>query len=141
MREKSRGREEKRVCKVFNNLKNIDREKWVGIKSILEIERTVKFKNKTTKEIVYFISSLSPKTGARVFNQGIRSRWNIESFHYIKDVVFGEDKSKVKTKNAPCNYSIIRNLVINIFRKNHLHKIQETIEKCANNVPFMMSLI
>jgi predicted transposase YbfD/YdcC len=100
----------------------------------------VKHTDKVTEEIAYFISSLSPKTGARIFNEGVRSHWNIESFHYIKDVVFGEDRSKVKTKNAPGNYSIIRNLVINIFRKNNLHSMQETIERCANNVPFMMSL-
>lgn len=76
-----------------------------------------------------------------MFNEGIRGHWSIESFHYIKDVIFGEDASKIKKDNAPCNYSIIRNLVINIFRKNNLHKMQETIERCANNVPFMMSLI
>ena len=98
-------------------------------------------KGKTTEETAYFISSLSSETEAKIFNEGIRGHWSIESFHYIKDVVFGEDGSKVKTKNAPCNYSIIRNLVIGIFRKNNLHKIQETIEKCANNVPYMLSLI
>jgi predicted transposase YbfD/YdcC len=131
---------ETRVCKVFNNLENIDKSKWTGIKSILEVKRTVKYKDKTTEETAYFISSLSPQTGAKIFNEGIRGHWSIESFHYIKDVVFGEDRSKVKTKNAPCNYSIIRNLVINIFRKNNLNSMQGAIEKCANNVPFMMSL-
>lgn len=108
---------------------------------MLRVQRTVKVKGKVTQETAYFISSLSPKTGAKIFNEGIRGHWSIESFHYIKDVIFGEDSSKVKTKNAPCNYSIIRNLVINIFRKNKLNKIQETIEKCANNIPYMMSLI
>lgn len=130
-----------RTCKVFGNMKNIDQDKWEGIKSILEIRRTVKYKSEITEEVTYFISNLSPKTEAKIFNAGIRGHWSIESFHYIKDVIFGEDKMKVKTKNAPCNYSIMRNLVINIFRKNNLHKIQETIEKCANNVPYMMSLI
>lgn len=100
----------------------------------------MKFKEKVTEETAYFISSLSSETKVSVFSLGIRSHWSIESFHYIKDVVFGEDGSKVRTKNAPCNYSLVRNLVINIFRKNNLHKIQETVEKCSNNVPFMMSL-
>lgn len=129
------------MCAVFNNLENIDTKKWAGIKSIIKIDRLVKRKGETTQETAYFISSISPKTGAKVFNEGIRDHWSIESFHYIKDVVFGEDRSKVKTKNAPCNYSIIRNLVISIFRKNNLHKIQEAIERCVNNVPYMMLLI
>lgn len=128
------------MCTIFNNLDDIDTAKWIGIQSILKIERRVVCKGNMTEETAYFISSLSPKTGARVFNEGIRAHWSIESFHYIKDVVFGEDRSKVRTKNAPCNYSVIRNLVISIFRKNNLDKIQETIERCANNVPYMMSL-
>jgi predicted transposase YbfD/YdcC len=67
--------------------------------------------------------------------------WNIESFHYIKDKTFLEDDWKVKTKNAPANYSIIRNLAINIFRHRGYDQIQEVVEKCANNVGFMMSLL
>lgn len=137
-RETNRGRKERRICKVYNNLEGIDISRWPKVKSIIQIQRIVKCKDKTTEEIAYFISNLSGE--AKMFNQGVRGHWNIESFHYIKDVVFGEDKMKVKTMNAPANYSLIRNLVINIFRKNDLNKIQETIERCANNVPFMMSL-
>jgi predicted transposase YbfD/YdcC len=131
---------EERVCRVFDNLENIDTKKWVGITSLVQIYRKVTCKGKTTEETAYFISSLPSITKAQIYNTGIRSHWNVESFHYIKDVVFGEDRSKVKTKNAPGNYSLMRNLVITIFRNNNLHAIQETIERCANNVPFMMTL-
>jgi predicted transposase YbfD/YdcC len=98
-------------------------------------------KGLTTEETSYFISSLSPKTKAKDFNKGIRGHWSVESFHYIKDVVLGEDKMKAKVKNAPTNYSLIRNVVINIFRKNKLESIKAGVEKCANNVKFMLSLI
>lgn len=124
-----------------NNLNEENKKKWKSVNSIIEVERIVEFKEKTTKEIAYFISDLKPKTGAEYFYKGIRSHWQIESFHYIKDKTFLEDDWKVKTKNAPENYSIIRNLVINIFRNRGLECIQETIEKCANNVPFMMGLL
>lgn len=101
----------------------------------------VDFKDKTTNEIAYFISDLKPKIGAKYFYKGIRSHWQIESFHYIKDKTFLEDDWKVKTKNAPANYSIIRNLAINVFRKHGFDCIQAAVEKCANNVEFMMSLL
>jgi len=104
------------------------------------VERVVEFKKKTTKEIAYFISDLKPETGARYFCEGIRDHWQIESFHYIKDKTFLEDAWKVKTKNASANYSIIRNLAINIFRNRGFDCIQEAIEKCANNVEFMLGL-
>lgn len=124
-----------------NNLNELNKEKWKSVNSIIEVERIVKIKEKITKEIAYFISDLKPETGAKYFLESIRSHWQIESFHYIKDKTFLEDAWKVKTKNAPANYSIIRNLAINIFRHRGLNCIQEAIEKCANNVGFMMSLL
>lgn len=132
---------QQKLCKVFNNLEDIDTTKWVGLKTLVQIDRTVTRKEVTTKETAYFISGLPQTTKAHAFNKGVRKHWGIESFHYIKDVTFNEDKWKVHTKDAPANYSLMRNLTINIFRKNNLHNIQETVEKCANNVPFMMSLL
>ena len=124
-----------------NNLDEANKKKWESVNSIIEVERIVKFKEKTTKEIAYFISDLKPEVGAKYFYEGIRSHWQIESFHYIKDKTFLEDDWKVKTKHAPANYSLIRNLAINIFRNRGFDCIQKAIEKCANNVPFMLSLL
>lgn len=98
-------------------------------------------KEKTSIETAFFISSLPPNTPAKTFKQGVRSHWSIESFHWIKDVIFKEDASKVSIKNAPENYSLLRNIAINIFRKNDFHKIQSITEKCANNVSFMINLL
>ncbi len=125
---------------MYDNLDGIDLKKWSGLKSIIEVKRTVILKEKETKETAYFISSLPATMSARKLNKGVRNHWKIESFHHIKDVTFREDKWKVKTKNAPANYSLIRNLVINIFRRNGFESMQATIEKCANNVPFMWGL-
>lgn len=128
--------------KVYENCLNEEnKKKWEGVRSIIEVERIIKIKEKTTKEIAYFITDLKPAIGAKYFYEGIRSHWQIESFHYIKDKTFLEDNWKVRTKNAPANYSIIRNLAINIFRNRGFNCIQEAVEKCANNVGFMMRLI
>lgn len=109
--------------------------------SLIEMERTIIDKNnKKTTKTAHFISSLPTTVTAKTFSEGIRGHWRIESFHYIKDVTFGEDKWKVKTKNAPANYSLIRNIAINIFRHNGFDNIQETVEKCANNIVFMMAM-
>ena len=139
LKEKNRGRYEERTCRVYDNLEGIDTEKWSGLKSLIKVERMVTIKEKKTLEIAYFISSLPATTLAKEFNKGIRGHWGIESFHYIKDVTFGEDHWKVKKENAPANYSLMRNMGINIFRNNDLHHTQEAVEKCANNVSFMLS--
>ena len=141
-KEKNKGRIEKRTVKIYeNNLDNENREKWASVKTIIEVEREVLFKNKLSRETAYFISDWKSKIGAKYFYQGIRSHWQIETFHYIKDKTFLEDAWKVKTKNAPVNYSIIRNLIINIFRSRGFDCIQAAMEKCANNVPFMLKLL
>lgn len=132
---------EKRTVKIYKNkLNKENRKKWAGVQSIIEVKREVSVKGKTSQEIAYFISDLNPKIGAKYFYKGIRSHWQIEAFHYIKDKTFLEDDWKVRTKNAPVNYSLIRNLAINIFRKHNFNCIQAAIEQCANNVSFMMSL-
>ena len=105
------------------------------------MERVIVFKGKTSKEIAYFISDLKAEVGAKYFYKGIRSHWQIESFHYIKDITFLEDDWKVRTKNAPANYSLIRNLSINIFRQHGFDCMQAAVEQCANNVSLMMSLL
>lgn len=141
-KEKNKGRIEKRTVTVYKNkLNKENKRKWKSIQSVIEVKRKVTDnKGKISKETAYFISDLKPKTGAKYFYQGTRNHWQIEVFHNIKDKAFLEDDWKVKVKNAPANYSLIRNLVINIFRQHDFDCIQAIIEKCANNVPFMMSL-
>lgn len=132
---------EKRTVKIYRNkLSKEIKKKWDSVQSIIEVKREVLIQGKTSQEIAYFISDLSPKIGARYFYKGIRNHWQIEAFHYIKDKIFLEDDWKVRTKNASANYSLIRNLAINIFRQHGLNCIQAAIEQCANNVSFMMSL-
>lgn len=89
----------------------------------------------------YYISSISSRTKAKTFGKMIRNHCVIESYHYIKDVVFREDYSKIKTKNSPGNMSILRNIVINIFRKNKIKKIKQTMRLLRNNTKKMMSMI
>jgi predicted transposase YbfD/YdcC len=141
-KEKNRGRLEKRTVKVYANKLNAkNKKKWTSVQSIIEVKREIVNKGTLSKETAYFISDLKPETGAKYFYEGIRSHWRIETFHYVKDKIFLEDAWKVRTKNAAVNYSLIRNLAINIFRQHRFNCIQAAIEKCANNVEFMMSLL
>lgn len=124
-----------------NTLNQTNKKKWASVRSLIEVQRAIITKGKLHTETAYFISDLPSNIGAKYFYKGIRSHWQIETFHYIKDITFLEDHWKVRTKNAPANYSLMRNVAINIFRHHGLHRIQEAIEQCANNVPFMMTLL
>ena len=137
----NRGRNETRLAEVYDNIDDISYE-WTGLKSIIKIERFVGRQNKKTKEIAYYISSLSPDTGAEEFNKAIRDHWSIEnSLHYIKDKTFKEDESKIKTKHAPQNMSTIRNIAINIFRKNGYGNMAQAIRLVANDLYKLFNMI
>ena len=75
------------------------------------------------KETAYYITSLE-KTAIEL-NQGIRGHWQIENtLHWTKDVVFQEDRSKIRTGNAPENMSLIRNWDTGCARTIHgLHRV------------------
>lgn len=139
--EKNRGRIEKRTVKVYNNLKNIDPE-WIGLKTLVAIKRKIKTKTKQTTETAYFISSLPSTTSAKIFYDGIRSHWQIEnSLHYVKDVTFNEDRSRIRTGNSPQNKSLIIDIIMNIFRKNNYTNMAQAIRLVGNDIKLMWKMI
>lgn len=139
--EMNRGRDERREVEVYDDLYGIDK-KWVGIKEIVKITRTTYLKNteKPSIETSYYISSTSQS--ASVYNKGIRSHWAIEnSLHYVKDVVFGEDASLIRTGNAPTNFSIIRNFAINLLRRTQYSSLRQAIRLIGGDIATLSLLI
>ena len=128
----NKGRLERRVVRVFNLSPEIT-SVWKGAKQAIWIEREVRRNKRTTKETAYYISSF--KGLAELYCYGIRSHWSIEnSLHWVKDVCFKEDLSKIRTQNAPSNLSTLRNCVLNILRKNGRNDITKNIRLLANNI-------
>ncbi len=69
-------------------------------------------------ETVYAITSLSKHEadGDRLLDVA-RKHWGIENrSHYVRDVTFDEDRSKVRTKSGPRMMSTLRNLAISMLR-------------------------
>ena len=117
---KDHGRIEIRKCTVVNNLELIDEcRNWRSLQSVIKIESTRHqvLSDKTTKETRYYISSL--KTTADRFNGLVRGHWAIEnSLHWVLDMTFSEDSSRIRKGNADENFSTIRRIAINILKLN-----------------------
>jgi len=116
--EKNRGRIEERSVFVYNNIDNIDPE-WKGLQQIIQVDRITNHirSEKITSQTQYYISSLNEN--AQNLNRGIRGHWGVENrLHWVKDVVFKEDASRIKIGNAPQNISLIKSWVITIIQKN-----------------------
>ncbi|MGY1900749.1 ISAs1 family transposase [Nocardia gipuzkoensis] len=86
----------------------------------LQLVRTVTDRNtgKRTTEVVYAITSLSV-TDARPKQVAdwIRGHWAIENLlHWVREVVFAEDYSRVRTGSAPQVMATLRNTAISLLR-------------------------
>jgi len=129
----ARGRFETRKTFIYKDLHGISSE-WKGLKRLIRVERTVITKKKESHETAYYISSIRSDK-ASLFGNHIRNHWGIENrLHWVKDVSMNEDKSKTVKGMAAENISILRNIVINLFRTNGYDSIKYAIEVCVNNL-------
>ena len=137
--EVNKGRLEKREVKVYNVGKKVSSH-WKGAKQAVWVKRNVKKKGKTSTENAYFISSF--EGFAQLYAYGIRSHWSIEnSLHWIKDVTLREDASKIISGNAPSNISTLRNMALNLLRKNNITEIAKSIRLISNDITKLSQLI
>ena len=91
---------------------------WPGLGQVCCVERTRWHKGKETVERAYAITSLPVERAdaARLLSIW-RGHWGIENrLHWVRDVVFGEDQSQVRTGSAPQLLAALRNLVIGMLR-------------------------
>jgi predicted transposase YbfD/YdcC len=137
--EKTKNRLTTRTVEVFDDLNGIDRS-WVGIKSLIRVERNGTRGGQPYHEVVCYISSLI--NPAREFACGIRGHWSIENcLHWIKDVVMKEDDSKIRMGNAPANLSILRAFAINILRRNGHFSITIAQRFISNDIDKLLALV
>ena len=76
---------------------------------------------KTSIQARYYISSLP--NDARVLLASVRTHWGIEnSVHWVLDVAFGEDDSRVRQGNAAQNLSVLRRMALTCSSVRPHHK-------------------
>jgi predicted transposase YbfD/YdcC len=92
---------------------------WIGFEGaaqVAQLRRTVTKKGKKTVEVVYLITS-DRAAGPETLAAWVRGHWNIENkLHWVRDVTYQEDKSLVRTGNAPRVMATLRSLAISILR-------------------------
>lgn len=118
--ESEHSRTEQRCYHVLNNISElIDlNQKWSNLDSVVRVEYLRQLKNgKTSLESRYFITSLSKN--AEELADYIRGHWGIENqLHWVLDVGFNEDNSRIRKDNAPENLAIIRHIALNLIKKD-----------------------
>ncbi len=95
-----------------------DSQRWVGLKRVglVEAERRLPGQTPTIEQRYYL---LSLDGGVERFAQGVRSHWGIENqLHWVLDMAFNEDASRVRKDHAPENLALIRQVALNLLRQD-----------------------
>lgn len=116
--DKGHGRVETRCCRLSTDidwLRELHPE-WKNLNSIIAIDSQRFIGDTITQETRYFISS--SKVSATQMLAAVRLHWGIENqLHWVLDMSFGEDQSRIRKDNAPTNVAIIRHAALNMIRK------------------------
>jgi predicted transposase YbfD/YdcC len=107
-------------------------------KQALLIERYVTYKKKgqwhTRAESVLYLTSLAEdQTTPEDLLAHVRGHWRVEHTHWLRDVIWKEDKSLIRTGNGPQVWSAITNLVITLFRIRGVTRFAEATRRCAQD--------
>ena len=86
----------------------------------MEAKRTLH--EKTSIEKRYYVSSLAPN--AKALATAIRRHWTIENeLHWSLDVVFNEDRCRIKHKQAAANFAAIRRFALALLKNAKISKL------------------
>ena len=142
-KEKSRGRQEVRHYTILPLPDSMSAmgKKWSGLKSIGRVVREVQREGKQTSETSYYITSLEAKVG--VFSESVRSHWGIEnSLHWVMDVVFGEDRSRIRQGHAAENMSFLRRFVTTLLKQDtSKSSLKQKRKEAAWDTDFLETLL
>ncbi len=121
--EKGHGRIEKRKCLVSTDTHLFpEASKWMGLQSLVMIESEKFHHENSSRERRFYISSA--KKSSEEFLRFVRGHWEVENkLHWVLDVCFNEDKSRVRKGNGPQNLATLRHIALNLIKKNKSKRV------------------
>ncbi len=119
---KGHGRLEIRRCWTLSNLDYLTQlPLWAGLQTIALVQSERKVNGKVSTENRYYISSLP--SNATVIAEAVRTHWSIEnSLHWVLDVSFHEDASRIRKDNSPENMAMLRHFALNLLSRDKSSK-------------------
>lgn len=122
--DKGHGRIEERTCIAIDVPKYLEGyiQEWAGLKSFVCIDSKRESNGHVETEKRFYISSLN--ADAAKLNNAIRSHWAVENnLHWVLDVTFKDDDSRIRRGMASENMVVMKHLAINLLKKDKKNKL------------------
>jgi predicted transposase YbfD/YdcC len=143
---KDHGRIEIRQCWTISDpdyLANIrELKRWTGIQSLVMILSERRIGEDSEIQDRYYISSL--ESNAEKILKAKRSYWGIENrLHWVLDIAFHEDHSRVRKDHAPQNFAVLRHMALNLLKQEHTVKagIKAKRLKCGWDTDYLLQVL
>ena len=143
---KGHGRLERRQCRVITDpeeLAYVDpRRQWDSLGAVAQVSYRRDAAAGSSTDTRYYICSY-PADAAKLL-AATRSHWGIEnSLHWVLDVAFDEDHSRVRTGHADQNLAVIRHLALNLLNQERSAKvgIKAKRKKAGWNFDYLMKVL
>lgn len=132
-----RGRITRRTVSVLAATAELDTV-WLGVQSLIRVERTGIRGTEAMHETLFYISSIA--ADAAHFGDRIRHHWQIENrLHWVKDVVLKEDTAPLCSGYALENMAILRTIAINLLRLNGFTSVTKGIRAVEHDTHRLFS--
>jgi predicted transposase YbfD/YdcC len=118
--EEEHGRKERREYHVMSLPEGFaDRHpQWVGLRSLGMVIRERQVGDaEPSDEVHHYLNSLAPKV--KLFARAVRGHWGIEnSLHWVLDIAFREDESRLRKDHGPENLALMRRLAVSLLKND-----------------------
>ena len=96
-------------------------QQWPDLGCVGMVERERLTAAQTSREVTYYLSSLNGSVAS--FAASVRAHWGIENGqHWVLDLAFREDESRVRVGHGAENLAIIRRIALNLIRLDRATK-------------------
>lgn len=115
---------------------------WMGLKTIVMVKRVRHLWNKTTREVMVYLSSLPCE--AALIGRAIRTHWGIENqLHWVLDVTWNEDKSRIRRGHGGENMALLRRLAISVLNRETSKKrsLKQKAKGASMSPDYMLTVL